>query len=193
MSAEISAFRVKNWEKFQHYKNKDNPPPWIKLYADTLMDYEFMKLSEADRYKLIGVWLLASKSGNKVPNDSTHVARCIGVKRINLLALMAAGWLEPIYAESRLTLDVVYSQQSRTDTDTSAEQTDAFEFALDRLLAVLRDKDTKTEAVIRSLAVSLHLAPGDLEAAREAAEGPGVESPVRVAVSVLKKRKVGVA
>src|SRR5690606_19747530 len=30
---------VKNFERFQHYKDRN--PPWIKLYNDLLDDYEF--------------------------------------------------------------------------------------------------------------------------------------------------------
>jgi DNA-binding NarL/FixJ family response regulator len=34
-----NGYSVKNFERFQHYK--DRSPPWIKLYNELLDDYEF--------------------------------------------------------------------------------------------------------------------------------------------------------
>ena len=31
-------YRVKNWSKFQHYKNRN--PPWIRLHVEILDDYK---------------------------------------------------------------------------------------------------------------------------------------------------------
>jgi hypothetical protein len=177
--------QVKNWERFQHYKNKDNPPPWIKLYNELLTNYEFLELSEIDRYKVMAIWLLASKTRNKIPNDAAYVARCIGVKKVDLDSLVSRGWLEPVYSDSRQTLESVYTQTETENIQLRAEQTDTSRHSLVRLLMVLRDSDSQTEAVIRSFNPS----DGDLEAAREAATGPGVVSPVKVAVDVLKKRR----
>ena len=35
-------FSVKNWDEFQHYKDRN--PPWIKLHNHLLDDYEFEML-----------------------------------------------------------------------------------------------------------------------------------------------------
>ena len=53
----MNYLRVKNWEKFQHYK--DRTPPWIKLYRDLLNDYEFSCLQDASKAHLMLIWLLA--------------------------------------------------------------------------------------------------------------------------------------
>jgi len=51
--------KIKNWEKFQHYKNRK--PPWIRLYNDLLVDPEFFALS-GDAFKhLVMLWLIASE------------------------------------------------------------------------------------------------------------------------------------
>lgn len=57
-----------------------------------------------------------------------------------------------------------------------------------RLLGVLSDKDEGTEREVRKRVARYHLSEGDLEEAREAAMSASAESPVRVAMSVLKKR-----
>jgi hypothetical protein len=52
--------KPKNWEKFQHYK--DRCPPWIKLHRDLLNDREFMGLPIASKALAPLLWLLASES-----------------------------------------------------------------------------------------------------------------------------------
>lgn len=187
----MTQLRVRNWERFQHYKSKEAPPPWIKLYTDTLTNYDFLKLAEADRYKLIGVWMLAAKTGNIIPNDPVFVARCIGCKKVNLDLFVAHGFLEVVYSESRPTLERVYEHQKDLEVlEINAETDPAVDdFNLDRLIVALVDRDDGTRDTIKRMILTRGLTSGDLEAAREAACGNGVESPTRVAVSELKKRK----
>jgi hypothetical protein len=52
--------KPKNWDKFQHYK--DRCPPWIKLHRDLLNDKEFMRLPLASKALAPLLWLLASES-----------------------------------------------------------------------------------------------------------------------------------
>jgi len=51
--------RIKNWEKFQHYKNRR--PPWIKLYRELLDDREFGSLPGEAAKHLVMLWLIASE------------------------------------------------------------------------------------------------------------------------------------
>lgn len=52
--------KPKNWETFQHYK--DRCPPWIKLHRDLLNDRDFMMLPTASKALAPMLWLLASES-----------------------------------------------------------------------------------------------------------------------------------
>jgi hypothetical protein len=54
----------KNWNKFQHYK--DRQPPWIKLHKSILDDKEFMRLPIASKALAPLLWLLASESKDGV-------------------------------------------------------------------------------------------------------------------------------
>ncbi len=65
-------FHVKDFEKFQHYK--DRAPPWIKLYNEILDSYQFSKLPDNSRFHLIAIMLLASRSGNSIPYDPVWVS-----------------------------------------------------------------------------------------------------------------------
>lgn len=51
--------RVRNWKKFQHFK--DRRPPWIKLYRDLLDDPAWHALPGDITKTLTGLWLLASE------------------------------------------------------------------------------------------------------------------------------------
>jgi hypothetical protein len=86
-------FSVKDFDKFQHYK--DRAPPWIKLYNSTLDSYEFAKLSDAARFHLLAIMLLASRSGNKIPYDPVWVSgRINSTEPVQLDVLVDAGFLE---------------------------------------------------------------------------------------------------
>lgn len=92
---EARYLRVKNWERFQHYHNRPHAPYWIKLYVELLDDYEFNKLTERDRGRLLRIWLLASRLRNKIPDDDQYVKKAISATGAFALSLyVEAGWLE---------------------------------------------------------------------------------------------------
>lgn len=83
---------VKNWESFQHYK--DRSPPWIRLYNALLDDYEFGALPDASKWHLVAIWLLASRSDNRIPYDAGWVSRRINAsKTVDLDALINSRFL----------------------------------------------------------------------------------------------------
>ena len=85
-------FSIKNWEEFQHYKDRD--PAWIKLYNRLLDDYAFGLLPDARKWHLIGIFLLASRHNNRVPRDPQWVSRKIGAQvAVDLALLERAGFL----------------------------------------------------------------------------------------------------
>lgn len=85
---------VKNFEKFQHYRNRN--PPWIKLYGDVLVDLAFLELPEAAQAQLVKLWVLASQLGHPLPNQPKFLAGKIGTKgRFYLDAIIASGFLIP--------------------------------------------------------------------------------------------------
>lgn len=85
-------FQVKNFEKFQHYK--DRSPPWIRFYNAILDDYEYARLQDASKAHLTGIWLLASRYDNKIPYDPEWIARRINATTpVNLEELASAGFI----------------------------------------------------------------------------------------------------
>lgn len=97
-------FRVKNFEKFQHYKNRN--PPWIKLYNSMFNDYHFSRLPDESKLHLILIWSLASLQDNKLPWDHEWIKERIGVKKkINLKPLLDNGFIEITEGDSELIAD----------------------------------------------------------------------------------------
>ncbi len=85
-------FSVRNFEKFQHYKERN--PPWIKLYASILDDFEFNQLTETSRWHLVGLWIVASRMQNRMPFDSDWIRKRINAgKSFNLQLFVDKGFL----------------------------------------------------------------------------------------------------
>lgn len=93
-AAEVKFYRVRDFEKLQHYKNRN--PPWVKLYRELILDYEFQQHHEVLRFHGIALLILASESDNKIPNDPRWVAGRIGAHEpVDLDQLFRIGLLEP--------------------------------------------------------------------------------------------------
>lgn len=91
--------QVKNWEEFQHYK--DRTPPWIKMYNHLLDDFEFSCLPDASKAHLLSIWLLASRTGNRIPNNARWIGNKINATEdVDLQSLINSGFLELIPNEN---------------------------------------------------------------------------------------------
>ncbi len=95
MTSQARYFRIKNFERFQHYKNRR--PPWIKLYNSLLTDLEFNSLTEVQQLHLLKLWLLASQNKNKLIYDSSTIRKRLGLdSRLSLEVFVKAGFIEII-------------------------------------------------------------------------------------------------
>jgi len=60
--------RIKNWSKFQHYKDRN--PPWIKLHFEMLSSEDWVVLDDASRVLAVACMLVASRDEGFVRVDS---------------------------------------------------------------------------------------------------------------------------
>ena len=65
--------KIKNWSKFQHFK--DRRPPWVKLYREILDDIEWHELDALASKVLVMCWLIASEDEGRLPNTKTLAFR----------------------------------------------------------------------------------------------------------------------
>ena len=84
--------KVKNFSKFQHYK--DRRPPWIKLYISLLDDYEFLQLPDKTKWHTVAMFLLASQHDNRIPYDINFISARIGAEQpVDIDTLIKLGFL----------------------------------------------------------------------------------------------------
>lgn len=104
-------FSVRNWETFQHYKDRN--PPWIKLHNHLLDDYDFECLPDATKCHLLCIWMLASRTNNEMVYDNSWVKRKIGANSsVDLELLLSVGFIE-LHSKGQDASTVLVSEEER--------------------------------------------------------------------------------
>jgi len=85
--------RIKNWTKFQHFK--DRRPPWVKLYRDILDDLEWHELDPLAAKVLVMLWLIASENDGCIPDNKTLAFRLrLSELKTKEIIIKLSHWLE---------------------------------------------------------------------------------------------------
>ena len=107
-------FAVKNFEQYQHGHRRDYP--WVKIYKTLLDDYDYLSLPDDLKYVFIGLIILSSRTGIKLPLDANYLKTRLGFQgRLNLTPLFQKGML--VAYKGRPTL-----AQSKGDGEESKEE-----------------------------------------------------------------------
>lgn len=110
MSANM--LRVRNWRKFQHYK--DRTPPWIKLHWELLSSEDWVMLDDASKLLAVACMLIASRNEGLVPDNPAYIKRVAYLdKTPNLKPLIECGFLENPLADD--------SESKRKQADDTTE------------------------------------------------------------------------
>lgn len=89
----MTEIRIRNWDKFQHYKDRN--PPWIKLHYDILSSRDWVMLDDCNKLLAIVCMLIASRNDGFVPNDPDFIQRVAYLKKkVDLAPLIECGFLE---------------------------------------------------------------------------------------------------
>jgi hypothetical protein len=123
--------RIKNWTKFQHFK--DRRPPWVKLYRDILDDLEWHELDPLAAKVLVMFWLIASEDDGRIPDTKTLAfrLRLTEVKTKEIVSKLSH-WLE------QDDINVISSGYQLDSTETERET--------ERETEVEKEKETKAKA-----------------------------------------------
>jgi len=116
-------YRIKNWDKFQHYKTGRGAPPWIKLYRDLLNDREWFSLAPEAAKFLISCWLLAAENDGCLPDIDTLAFRLrLASKETVKLLSLCNSWI--INDDSTLLAEryQVATPETETETETETEK-----------------------------------------------------------------------
>lgn len=116
-------FRPRNWEKFQHYGNRQ--PPWIKLHRQLLRDYDFLSLTETQQAQLIKIWLLYADYGRPLPLASSFLGASLGsppqVIGRSLKVLISSKFIELCSKDASAVLAPIL-QEVEKEIDTEEEK-----------------------------------------------------------------------
>lgn len=121
----MTTLSIKNWEKYQHYHNKQGHPPWIKLHSRVLDVFdddgllnEVRGLSDSEWRLCVSLWILASRHNNAIPNRPEYIESMTGCRRVKntLPKLIEVGL---VLCDSRDTLETSRAclETSRPDSD----------------------------------------------------------------------------
>jgi hypothetical protein len=87
--------------KFQTVrKDRKSNGPWVKLYRSTLHDYKVRELSEANRWRFIGLILLTDSQG-ELPEDTQQIAFELGIDSFEWAPFLL--FLEPLVDQMATT------------------------------------------------------------------------------------------
>lgn len=117
-------YRIKNWERFQHYQKGDRSPSWIKLYRSILDDMEWHELSGDNSKVLVMMWLIASENDGNLPHTKKLAFR-LRMKESELKQAIKSlsPWLEQ--TDSDLLADCYQSaclEQNRIEEEREEEK-----------------------------------------------------------------------
>lgn len=113
----MSRYRVRNWHKFQHFK--DRRPPWIKLYRDLLDDREWHNLDGDASKTLVMIWLIASEDDGNLPALPDLAFRLrISENKLNEILTKLTNWLE----HTDIKLILLCHQSDTPETETYREE-----------------------------------------------------------------------
>ena len=125
-------YRVRNWDRFQHYKRRN--PPWIKLHVELLASRDWVTLSDASRVLAIACMLLASKNDGEIDWDPEYIKRVAYLNSCpDLNPLLECGFLEPLQSDAGVPqADASTVQARHKQMRTNAEPETETEVETDR-------------------------------------------------------------
>lgn len=119
----VRYLRIRNWERFQHYK--DRRPPWVKFYVELLDDPEVTSLPIPTQLLMDRLLLVAAKCDNRIVSDAKWIANAVHMDekhiRNGLKQLRKIGFLEPFRGDASIRLLAERSISAMPETETEKE------------------------------------------------------------------------
>jgi hypothetical protein len=108
-------YRVKNWERFQHYK--DRSPPWIKRHFEIMTSQDWVMLADASKLLMVICMLVASRNEGKVPADPHYFKRVAYLDKLpDFKPLLNCGFLENPLADASESKQTIADARPETET-----------------------------------------------------------------------------
>lgn len=112
--------RIRNWAKFQHYKDRN--PPWIKLHVEILSSEDWVTLDDASKLLAIACMVIAAKHDGEVPDNPGYIKRVAYLEQLpNLEPLIECGFFEKPQADASAMLADARPEKETQDRKQKAE------------------------------------------------------------------------
>ncbi len=109
-------FRIRNWEKLQHYKHRN--PPWIKLHIELLSSPEWVCSTDATKLSMVCCMVVASMTEGWVRNDPKWIKDVCHLNwRVDFKPLIECGFLVNMLADASLSLQSASNLLARGETE----------------------------------------------------------------------------
>ncbi len=70
--------KIKNWEKWQTYRQDRGAPPWIKVHRNLMSNSDWVGLTDAEKGQLVSMWIVAADKSGHLPDDPAMIRKmCI--------------------------------------------------------------------------------------------------------------------
>ena len=93
MSAATKYIRIKNWEEYQHYKDRHSP--WFKMYGNLTSTHWWVMGNDASKLLAVCTMILAHRTDNKIPYDLAFIKRFAHLEQDpDFAPLVSANFLE---------------------------------------------------------------------------------------------------
>lgn len=89
---------IPNWDRFQHYKDRD--PSWIKVYLELFNRDDYLRLTPTSRALLHGIWGLYALSHGRLRASRVPQALNMRASSVQWESLVQAGFIELSASES---------------------------------------------------------------------------------------------
>jgi hypothetical protein len=116
-------YRVRNWERYQHYKDRN--PPWIKLHIELLSSEDWVLWDDASRVLATAIMLLAPRSAGIIDGSKRGLAY---IKRVaylntmpNLKPLLDSGFIVEFDDASNTLATCLQHACSESESEAEAE------------------------------------------------------------------------
>ena len=114
-------YRIKNWDKFQHYKHRN--PPWVKLHTDLLISPDWLFLSDHSRLIMLCCMMVASRYAGHIPADTVLFKRLCRLQgNVNFKPLIECGFLIDLLADASACKQMRTNAPTETETETETEK-----------------------------------------------------------------------
>jgi len=96
----MARYRIRNWAKFQHYKDRN--PPWIKLHVEILSSADWVTLDDASKLLAVVCMIVGAKDQGCITADAKYFKRVAYLSKApDFNPLVECGFLEPLAAASK--------------------------------------------------------------------------------------------